>query len=222
MRRRCRGRSRAPSASRRTSTRGTAGPAGTTSARSRSAAGAAPPARSRPRTPRSRACAAGAAARCSPAEHRDDLARGAYARHAREDPPHELLVIVELVRRAGIARDDEVVIEVVRREGGRRDADVGRAADEDERVDPSNAQRLVEVRVRERAPTELRHDEVLGPRGQLVDDLPAPLAGDDRRTPVRLRERPEAGVGVRPDVPLYPPVPAGGAPPPWDLRPFPT
>src|SRR2546430_6427855 len=45
----------------------------------------------------------------STAQHAHDLQRRAHARHARENAPHELRVIVFLGRSAGVADDDEVV-----------------------------------------------------------------------------------------------------------------
>ena len=61
-------------------------------------------------------------------KHGDYLRRRSHPRHARENTLHELIVVILLRRRTGIARNDKVVIQIARGESGTGDADISRPA----------------------------------------------------------------------------------------------
>src|SRR3989441_8713371 len=45
----------------------------------------------------------------------EHLIRGPHARHPREDPFHELIVVVALARSERVVREDDIVVEILRR-----------------------------------------------------------------------------------------------------------
>ena len=104
-------------------------------------------------------------------DHCQNLIRATDAGHTRKNRIHEGGHGVFVRVATGVAHDNDVVIEIACRINRSGHPDIDGAARNDNRVDPSRAQRQVEIGLMKGAPAVLWNDRVLGPGRKFFNDF---------------------------------------------------